>query len=110
MGYQYIIECPHCNNGFVWNEGADSFFDVLHCDKCGRELWSSERLLEYENIKCLCGGYFDKEVPIICPYCGNEINNPRSHVLNAAAWGRNDTVGLESSQGSTEEGPCCAIK
>lgn len=86
MGCLYKIECPHCHKGFHWNEGSDRFFDVLHCDKCGRELWTTERLLEYDSVQCPCGGCFDKEVPVICSYCGYEINNPRSHVIDTTIW------------------------
>lgn len=86
MGCLYKIRCPHCHNEFKWNEGDGKFFDILHCDKCGRELWTTERLLEYENNKCQCGGYYDKEVPIICPFCRYEIEKPRSQVIDAAIW------------------------
>ena len=86
MGCLYQIECSHCHNVFEWNEGSDSFFDVLHCDKCGRELWTTERLLEYENIKCPCGGYYDKDVPIICLHCGKEVDKPRECIADAVMW------------------------
>lgn len=86
MGCLYKIRCPHCHNESKWNDGAGKFFDVLHCDKCGRELWTTERLLEYENVRCTCGGSFDKEVPVICPYCGQELKNPRESITDAIMW------------------------
>ena len=59
---------------------------VLHCDKCGRELWTTESTSEYLTLKCNCGGYFDKEVPIMCPNCGGEIDHPRPYVTEALVW------------------------
>ena len=86
MGCMYIIECPQCHKPFEWNEGPGAVADVLHCDKCGKELWTTERYLEYKNVKCSCGGYFDKEVPIICLSCGCEVNNPRRAIIDATTW------------------------
>ena len=86
MGCMYKIECPLCHNGFEWNEGPGVSVDILHCDRCGRELWTTERLLEFEDIKCPCGGSFDKEVPIICPYCGREVDKPREFIKEAIIW------------------------
>jgi DNA-directed RNA polymerase subunit RPC12/RpoP len=86
MGCLYIIECPQCHKPFEWNEGPGAVADVLHCDKCGQELWTTERLLEFENIKCQCGGSFDKDVPIICPFCGREVEKPREFIKEAIMW------------------------
>jgi len=83
MGSLYKIACPYCNNKFEWRDGSGKEIDVLHCDKCGKELWTTERYLEYKNVICSCGGYFDKEVPIICPSCGCEVNNPRRAIIDA---------------------------
>ena len=85
-GITYQVKCPFCGREFEWSDGVGQRVDVLHCDKCGRELWTTERLLEFENIKCPCGGYFDKEVPIICPSCRIELSNPRDNVINAIRW------------------------
>jgi len=86
MGYCYKLRCPKCTHEFEWREGSGKEFDVLHCDKCGKELLTTDRYLEYCNIKCECGGYFDKEVPIICPNCGVEIEHPRSYIIDAMEW------------------------
>lgn len=86
MGICYKVNCPHCNDEFEWRESSGKEFDVLHCDKCGKELLTTDRYLEYCNIKCECGGYFDKEVPIICPNCGVEIERPRPCIIGATEW------------------------
>ena len=86
MGYCYKLRCPKCTNEFEWREGPGKEFDVLHCDKCGKELLTTDRYLEYCNIKCECGGYFDKEVPIICPFCGREVEKPREFIKEAIMW------------------------
>ena len=86
MGYKYKLECPQCTHEFEWREGYGKEQDVLHCDKCGKELLTTEHHLEYCNIKCECGGYFDKEVPIICPNCGVDIERPRPYVIDATEW------------------------
>ena len=86
-GITYRIKCPCCGREFEWSDGVGQRMEVLHCDKCGRELWTTERNSEYLNIKCTCGGYFDKEVPIICPYCNREVNKPREFIKEAIMWG-----------------------
>lgn len=86
MGYCYKLRCPKCTHEFEWREGSGKEFDVLHCDKCGKELLTTDRYLEYCSIKCECGGYFDKEVPIICPNCGVEIEHPRPYIIEATKW------------------------
>ena len=85
-GVTYQIICPYCSCEYEWNDGTGQRMEVLHCDKCGRELWTTERESEYLNIKCDCGGSFDKEVPIICPNCGLELNNPRNSITEAMTW------------------------
>ena len=86
MGCLYKIECPYCYNEFKWREGFGKEVDVLHCDKCGKELLTTDRHIEYCNIKCECGGYYDKEVSIICPNCGVEIERPRPYIIEATEW------------------------
>jgi len=86
MGICYNVECPHCNDKFEWRDGSGKEVDVLHCDKCGKELLTTDRFLEYCNVKCECGGYFDKEVPIICPICGVEIENVRQSITDTSFW------------------------
>ena len=86
MGYLYKLSCPRCNQKFVWREGSGKEFDVLHCDKCGKELLTTDKFLEYCNIKCDCGGYYEKEVPIICQNCRNEIDRPRPYILDVTEW------------------------
>lgn len=86
MGCLYKLKCPRCNQEFEWRDGSGKEVDVLHCDKCGKELLTTDRNLEYCNIRCECGGYYDKEVPIICPTCRIEINNVRQHVMDASNW------------------------
>ena len=86
MGCKYKFECPQCNHEFEWREGYVKELDVLHCDKCGKELLTTDRYLEYCNIKCECGGYFDKDVPIICPFCGREVEKPREFIKEAIMW------------------------
>lgn len=86
MGYCYKLRCPKYTHEFEWREGSGKEFDVLHCDKCGKELLTTDRYLEYCNIKCECGGYFDKEVPIICPFCGREVEKPREFIKEAIMW------------------------
>lgn len=86
MGICYNVECPYCNDKFEWRDGYGKEVDVLHCDKCGKELLTMDRFLEYSNVKCECGGYFDKEVPIICPICGVEIENVRQSITDTSFW------------------------
>ena len=86
MGYCYKLRCPKCTHEFEWREGSGKEFDVLHCDKCGKELLTTDRYLEYCNIKCECGGYYDKEVPVICPSCHKEIDRPRTYIIEATEW------------------------
>lgn len=86
MGYSYKLKCPQCNSEFEWRDGSGMLFDILHCDKCGKELQTTDRYLEYCNIKCECGGYFDKEVPIICPACKTEIKQARQYILKTSKW------------------------
>jgi predicted amidophosphoribosyltransferase len=86
MGCLYKIICPNCGKEFEWNEGPGAVADVLHCDKCGKELWTTEPMLEFEHITCACGGTFDKEVPIICPHCRQELNKPRKYIKDAVMW------------------------
>lgn len=86
MGYLYKFRCLHCNQEFEWREGPGKEVDVLHCDKCGKEMQTKEKFLEYCNVKCECGGFFDKDVPIICPNCHEEIDHPRPYILDATEW------------------------
>ena len=86
MGCLYKITCPNCGKGFEWNEGPGAVADVLHCDKCGKELWTTEPMLEFEHIPCACGGTFDKEVPIICPHCHQELSKPREYIKETVLW------------------------
>ena len=86
MGCLYKLKCPRCNQEFEWLDGSGKKVDVLHCDKCGKELLTMDRYLEYYNIKCECGGYFDKDVPIICPFCGREVEKPREFIKEAIMW------------------------
>ena len=86
MGYKYKLECPQCTHEFEWRDGSGKEVDVLHCDKCGKELLTTDRFLEYCNVKCECGGYFDKEVPIICQICGVEIENVRQSITDTSFW------------------------
>lgn len=86
MWIYYKVNYPHYNQEFVWHEGPGTNLEVLHCDKCGKELITTDKLLEYSNIKCNCGGYYDKEVPIICPNCRMEISHPRPYITNATEW------------------------
>ena len=51
MGICYNVECPHCNDKFEWRDGSGKEVDVLHCDKCGKELLTTDRFLEYCNVK-----------------------------------------------------------
>lgn len=86
MGVLYSVGCPYCNHEFAWHDGSGKTVDVLHCDKCGKELLTTDCHLVYYNIKCECGGYFDKEVPIICPICGVEIENVRQCITDTSLW------------------------
>ena len=86
MGTMYKFRCPICGQEFEWHEGPGMLMDVLHCDKCGKEMWTKEPLMEFEHIQCACGGTFDKEVPFICPKCGRELENPRDCVLEVRFW------------------------
>lgn len=86
MGTTFHLQCPYCKKEFDWNEGPGMATDVLHCDKCGKELWTQEELAEMKGYRCSCGGYFDKDVPIICPSCGKEVPNPRKHILSVTMW------------------------
>lgn len=86
MGVLYSVGCPYCNHEFAWHDGSGKTVDVLHCDKCGKELLTTDCHLVYYNIKCECGGYFDKEVPIICPFCGREVEKPREFIKEAIMW------------------------
>ncbi len=86
MGIFYIVKCPRCHQDFKWRDGYGKEVDVLHCDKCGKELLTTDRQLEYCNIKCECGGFYDKEVPIICPICGVEIENVRQSITDTSFW------------------------
>ena len=36
MGTQTEHHCQACGTSFVIQEGGGSFFDLLHCDRCGR--------------------------------------------------------------------------
>lgn len=86
MGFLFKLECPHCHQDFEWRDGTGKDVDVLHCDKCGKELLTTEHYLEFFNIKCECGGYYDKEVPIICPNCVVEIEHPRPYIIEYKEW------------------------
>ncbi len=86
MGYLYKLKCPHCNHDFEWRDGSGKEVDALHCDQCGKELLTTDRFFEYCNVQCECGGYYDKEVPIICPNCRVEISHPRPYITNATEW------------------------
>lgn len=86
MGYKYKLQCPHCHQEFEWRDGFGKDVDVLHCDKCGKELLTTDRFLYLCNVKCECGGYYDKEVPIICQHCHKEIDRPRPYILDSTKW------------------------
>jgi predicted Zn-ribbon and HTH transcriptional regulator len=43
-------------------------FDLLHCDRCGRERIVSYAL-EGPKGRCRCGGRFHSEAPPRCPSC-----------------------------------------
>lgn len=86
MGYKYIVQCPHCHQEFEWRDGSGKELDVLHCDKCGKELLTTDRFLYLCYVKCECGGYYDKEVPIICQHCHKEIERPRPYILDSTKW------------------------
>ena len=86
MGCSFHIHCPECENEFYWNDGVGKRIEVLHCDKCGKELWTTDKFLVYKNLKCVCGGYYDKAVPVICPGCGFEIDRPRQYIYRALEW------------------------
>ncbi|MBO4587580.1 MAG: hypothetical protein J5711_01585 [Bacteroidales bacterium] len=86
MGCLYKIKCPNCGEDFEWNEGPGAIADVLHCDRCGKELWTTEPMMEFEYIQCPCGGTYDKEVPIICPHCHQELSKPRKYIKDAVLW------------------------
>ena len=81
-----MVKCPHCHHEFEWRDGSGKEVYVLHCDKCGKELQTTDRFLEYCNVKCECGGYYDKEVPIICPKCLMETSQPRAFIITATEW------------------------
>lgn len=86
MGYKYKLQCPHCHQEFEWRDGSGKELNVLHCDKCGKELLTTDRFLYLCNVKCECGGFYDKEVPIICQHCHKEIDRPRPYIIDSTKW------------------------
>lgn len=37
MGYQFEATCSACDHRFTVRDGGGEMFDLLHCDRCGRD-------------------------------------------------------------------------
>lgn len=90
MGYQFEATCSSCSHRFTVREGGGEMFDLLHCDRCGRDrsvdyakvgdarqaelqgpaAWQVHRqALEEHAGRGRCGGHSRVGVLARCPKC-----------------------------------------
>lgn len=86
MGLEYEAKCSDCGHCFIVREEGGFFFDLLHCDQCGKEKEiSHEKHKElackrdgskaYQSAvekiagKCRCRGQFSMDAPARCKKC-----------------------------------------
>ena len=79
MGTSYDVICKQCGKKYTASFGPGMLFDLLHCDRCGREriVSACERPMDYlygyaldgPKGRCRCGGRFHSEAPPRCPSC-----------------------------------------
>ncbi len=90
MGYQFEATCSACDHRFTVRDGGGEMFELLHCDRCGRDrsvayakagdarqaemqgpaAWQVHRqALEEHAGRCRCGGHFRVGAPARCPKC-----------------------------------------
>ena len=73
MGQLLKFKCKTCFSEFDWNDGGGFTFNILHCDKCGKEKKAKtkqdipESKLKFTN--CKCGGKYLLNAPIRCSKC-----------------------------------------
>ncbi len=74
MGQQKQGKCRQCNHKFTFDTGGGYYFDIMHCDRCGKsKSISKEKQSESKNYgKCRCRGSYTKDAPIRCPNCRSD--------------------------------------
>lgn len=91
MGYSEGVICTACGHRFIRSEGGGFAFDLLHCDRCGRErrvpreqvrtrgrrpvTTAEDPSLSIEERlagRCPCGGQFRLDAPARCPKCRSD--------------------------------------
>lgn len=83
MGIGHDAICNNCGKHFQANEGCSMISELLHCELCGKERWTSfsnfgsypsespayEQGIDKMVSVCKCGGEFKASAPARCPHC-----------------------------------------
>ena len=79
MGQSFDARCGSCGSVFTARIGGGFTFDLLHCERCGKELVRERHQAMSDGIddalerdRCGCGGSFSAEAPPRCPTCRSE--------------------------------------
>ena len=73
MGQLLKFKCKECDSEFEWSDGGGFAYNILHCDKCGKEkkikIKQDISTADENIINCKCGGKYLLNAPTRCPKC-----------------------------------------
>lgn len=79
MGTSYEVICKRCGTRYTASFGPGMLFELLHCDRCGKEksvgrgdlagVRFEDRYIGGPKGICRCGGTFRLDAPPRCPKC-----------------------------------------